>query len=137
VSDLAFIGLLDPSAGQGQLFGVTLARGQGLDRAALLDASDELIVEGMSGRRGGESSGRMDQLKYDPPPSADRGEDGERPLQRLDDRQSVACPRLTEYAAITAPLVAWCSDTGLLRQVDGVGAFDEVTAALFRTIGAN
>lgn len=135
MSDLAIIGSLDAAKGQDQGL-LALARVQGVDRAALLDVSVELIGERTSVRSGGESSGRMDQLKYDPPPSADRGEGGERPLQR-NDRQSVARPRLTEYAAITAPLVAWCSNTGLLRQVDGVGAFDEVTAALFRTIGAN
>jgi len=138
VSELVVIG--PPGVGKGirgQWLGVSLSRGQGVDHSALLDVSAELIAEGMSGRKGGESSGRMDQLKYDPPPSADRGEDGERLLQRSDDRQIVVRPGLTEYVALTAPLVAWCSSKGLLRQVDGVGALDEVTAALFRAIGAN
>ena len=103
----------------------------------LLEVPDELIVERITGRRVGETSGRIYHLKYDPPPFPDRGEGGERLLQRSDDREDVVRSRLTEYAAMTAPLVAWYSNKGLLRRVDGVGPLDDVTAALFRAIGAD
>lgn len=111
--------------------------GRRIDHVVLLEVPDELIVERITGRRVGETSGRIFHLKYDPPPSPDRGENGERLLQRADDREDVVRPRLTEYSAMTAPLVAWYSTKGLLRRVDGVGALDEVTATLFRAIGAN
>jgi adenylate kinase len=111
--------------------------GRQIDHVVLLEVPDELIVERITGRRVGETSGRIFHLKYDPPPSPDRGENGERLLQRADDREDVVRPRLTEYSAMTAPLVAWYSNRGLLRRVDGVGALDEVSAALFRAIGAN
>ncbi len=111
--------------------------GRRIDHVVLLEVPDELIVERITGRRVGETSGRIFHLKYDPPPSPDRGENGERLLQRADDREDVVRPRLTEYSAMTAPLVAWYSNRGLLRRVDGVGALDEVSAALFRAIGAN
>lgn len=111
--------------------------GRRIDHVVLLEVPDELIVERITGRRVGETSGRIYHLKYDPPPFPDRGEGGERLLQRSDDREDVVRPRLTEYAAMTAPLVAWYSNKGLLRRVDGVGALDDVTAALFRAIGAD
>jgi adenylate kinase len=115
-----------------------LARaGKRIDDVVLLEVPDELIVERITGRRVGETSGRIFHLKYDPPPSPDRGEGGERLLQRADDRDDVVRKRLAEYAALTAPLVAWYANKGLLRRVDGVGALDDVTAALFRAIGAN
>ncbi len=108
-----------------------------VDHVVLLEVPDELIVERITGRRVGETSGRIFHLKYDPPPSPDRGEGGERLLQRADDREDVVRKRLAEYSALTAPLVAWYANKGLLRRVDGVGALDDVTAALFRAIGAN
>jgi len=111
--------------------------GRRIDHVVLLEVPDQLIVERITGRRVGETSGRIFHLKYDPPPSSDRGENGERLLLRADDREEVVRPRLTEYAAMTAPLVAWYSNRGLLRRVDGVGALDEVSATLFRAIGAN
>jgi adenylate kinase len=52
-----------------------------------------------------------------------------------DDREEVVRKRLTEYAALTAPLVAYYGNLGLLRRVDGVGALDEVTQSIFRSIG--
>lgn len=111
--------------------------GRRIDHVVLLEVPDELIVERITGRRVGETSGRIYHLKYDPPPFPDRGEGGERLLQRSDDREDVVRSRLTEYAAMTAPLVAWYSNKGLLRRVDGVGPLDDVTAALFRAIGAD
>lgn len=108
-----------------------------IDDVVLLEVPDELIVERITGRRVGETSGRIFHLKYDPPPSPDRGEAGERLLQRADDREDVVRKRLAEYAALTAPLVAWYANKGLLRRVDGVGALDDVTASLFRAIGVN
>ncbi len=111
--------------------------GKRIDDVVLLEVPDELIVERITGRRVGETSGRIFHLKYDPPPSPDRGEGGERLLQRADDREDVVRKRLAEYAALTAPLVAWYANKGLLRRVDGVGALDDVTAALFQAIGVN
>ena len=102
----------------------------------LLEVPDALILERITGRRVGETTGRIYHLKYDPPPSPDRGEGGERLLLRDDDREDVVRPRLVNYSSLTAPLVAWYGNKGLLRRVDGVGAVDDVTQAIFRAIGA-
>jgi adenylate kinase len=109
--------------------------GRGIAHVILLEVPDELIIERITGRRVGESSGRIYHIKYDPPPSPDRGEGGERLLIRDDDREEVVRPRQVAYAAQTAPLVAYYANKGLLRRVDGVGSVDEVTSAIFRSIG--
>jgi adenylate kinase len=113
-----------------------LARmGRGINHVILLEVPDELIIERITGRRVGETSGRIYHIKYDPPPSPDRGEGGERLLIRDDDREEVVRPRQVAYAAQTAPLVAYYANRGLLRRVDGVGSVDEVSNAIFRAIG--
>ena len=109
--------------------------GRRIDDVVLLEVPDELIVERITGRRTGETSGRIYHIKYDPPPFPDRGEGGERLVIRDDDREEKVRTRLVEYSAMTAPLVAWYGSKGLLRRVDGVGLLDDVTAALFRSIG--
>jgi adenylate kinase len=109
--------------------------GRTLKHVVLLEVPDALIVERITGRRTGETTGRIYHLKYDPPPFPDRGEGGERLLQRADDTEEVVQPRLAAYAAQTAPLVAYYADKGLLRRVDGVGTLDEVSARLFAAVG--
>lgn len=100
-----------------------------------LEVRDDLILERITGRRQGETTGRIYHLKYDPPPFADRGEGGEKLIQRPDDVEEVVQQRLEHYAAQTAPLVAYYADKGLLRRVDGVGSLDEVTQRLYHAVG--
>lgn len=122
---------------QAEILDKILARlGRAIGHVVLLEVPDALILERITGRRVGETTGRIYHLKYDPPPSPDRGEGGERLLLREDDREDVVRPRLVNYSALTAPLVAWYGNKGLLRRVDGVGAVDDVTQAIFRVIGA-
>lgn len=111
-------------------------RGRAIAHVVLLEVPDALILQRITGRRVGETTGRIYHLEYDPPPSPDRGEGGERLLHRDDDREEVVRPRLANYSAQTAPLVAWYGNKGLLRRVDGVGAVDDITQAIFRAIGA-
>ena len=106
-----------------------------LDHVVLLEVPDELIVERITGRRMGETSGRIYHIKYDPPPFADRGENNEHLIIRPDDREEVVRERLVAYSTMTAPLIAYYSNKGILRRVDGVGRVDDVTASLFRAIG--
>jgi adenylate kinase len=110
-------------------------KGRKLDHVILLEVPDQLIVERITGRRIGETTGRIYHIKYDPPPFPDRGEGGEHLLTRPDDREDVVRPRLVQYAAQTAPLVAYYANKGLLRRVDGVGTLEAVTSSLFRAIG--
>jgi len=53
---------------------------------------------------------------------------------RADDNEDVLRKRLGVYQDQTAPLVAYYSDKGLIRTVDGMAPVDEVTAAIKASI---
>ena len=53
---------------------------------------------------------------------------------RADDTESVIRHRLEVYAEQTAPLAALYRDRGLLVQVDGIGAVDEVTERIMTAL---
>ena len=53
---------------------------------------------------------------------------------RADDTESVIRRRLEVYAEQTAPLAALYRDRGLLVQVDGIGAVDEVTERIMTAL---
>lgn len=55
---------------------------------------------------------------------------------RADDTEDVIRRRLEVYAEQTAPLLALYRSRGLLEQVDGMGAIDEVTARVLGALGA-
>src|SRR5690606_3878022 len=53
---------------------------------------------------------------------------------RADDTEEVIRTRLQVYASSTAPVTAFSVGRGLLRQVDGMGEIDEVTARLIAAV---
>lgn len=53
---------------------------------------------------------------------------------RADDAEPVVRKRLEVYATSTAPLTAYYSGRGLLIQVDGIGAVDDVTARMVAAV---
>jgi len=108
--------------------------GRAIDRVILLEVPDTLLLERITGRRTGETTGRIFHIKYDPPPFPDRGEGGERLLIRPDDEPEAVKTRLAKYAAVTAPLIAYYAERGLLRRVDGVASVDEVTSRLVESL---
>ncbi|UYO00479.1 MAG: adenylate kinase [Devosia sp.] len=54
---------------------------------------------------------------------------------RADDNEEVLRKRLGVYSEQTAPLVAYYSDKGLLKTVDGMAPVNEVTAAINSALG--
>ena len=54
---------------------------------------------------------------------------------RTDDNAEVAAKRLQVYWNQTAPLSAYYRTSSLLREVDGVGAVEEVSQRIFRSVG--
>lgn len=56
---------------------------------------------------------------------------------RADDTEDVIRKRQEVYADQTAPLIAVYRDRGLLREVDGMGAVDEVSARVFAALEAD
>ena len=103
----------------------------GLDAVLELKASDELVAGRLSGRRVCPACGRVYHLRNSPPREAGRcDQDGRELVQRPDDRLEVIGQRLKTYHEQTEPISAYYRERGLLKEVDGDGEIDCVSARL-------
>jgi adenylate kinase len=106
-----------------------LKRSIGLDLVAQIDVPREMLMERATLRRMDKRTGQIYHLKYNPPPP-----DAEL-VHRADDQEETVKRRLDEYDAMTAALLPYYAEAGLLRRVDGVGSPKEVTERLMMAIG--
>ena len=102
-----------------------------LDVVLLLEVPDELIVERIVGRRTDPETGTIYHMTFNPPPA----ELADRLTHRKDDTEEAVRQRLDAYHNMTAPIVPYYESAGLLKRVNGVGAPDEVTAAIRAALG--
>lgn len=102
-------------------------RGVRLDRVILLGASEQEIVRRLSGRRVCESCGAVYRVESK---SSSKGEACERCegalVQRPDDTEEVIRERLRVYREQTLPIADAYKKRGLLVEVEGTGAPEEV-----------
>lgn len=119
----------------------TLARvldghGKKLDKVIALIVPDAEIVKRISGRRTCRNCGAMYHLIYDPPRNPGvcnecRGE----LYQREDDAEETVRMRLKVYAESTRPLLEHYGRLGLLAEIDGIGATEEIERRILRVLG--
>jgi len=102
-------------------------RAQHLDAVLALEVPRELLLERAVLRRADKRTGQIYHLKYSPPPPGAELE------HRADDREEVVGRRIDTYEAMTAELLPYYEQRGMLRRVNGVGSVDEVSA---RVLGA-
>jgi len=104
--------------------------GRSVDRVALLEADDAVLVKRIAGRRSS-PSGRVYNVYFDPPRRDGFCDDtGEPLIHRADDRPDTVRTRLAVYREATAPLIGFYGARGLLARVDGVGDIDQVQTEL-------
>ena len=103
-------------------------RSQKLDRVIAIEVARELLVERAVLRRTDKRTGQIYHLKYSPPPAGAELE------HRVDDREDVVQKRLDTYEAMTAELLPYYAEHGILRRVEGVGTIDEVSARVLRAL---
>jgi adenylate kinase len=110
------------------------ARGAKVDRALLINVSDEELVARLGGRWICRNCGRLYHERNDPPkqPGICDACGGEL-YQRDDDRPEVVRARL-EKQKPPADLIEHYRKAGVLREIDGERSLDEVTAALLEAI---
>jgi adenylate kinase len=111
------------------------ARSLRLDAVIQLDVKRELLEERLIHRRTDKRSGQIYHLLYNPPPpellmapdSLDH---------RRDDQPDAVKTRLDAYDSMTAALLPYYEERGLLRRVDGVGKPEDVTARILSALEA-
>ena len=118
------------------LDGVLAEQGRGLDRVVVLEADDEVLVRRIAGRRSS-PSGRIYNVHFDPPRRDGVCDDTGEPLvHRTDDLPETVRTRLGVYRRATAPLIGHYAARGMVAQVNGEGAIDEVQRDLRAAVEA-
>lgn len=102
--------------------------GKSVEHVVLIDVPRSLLLERATLRRIDKRTGQIYHLKYNPPPA------GAELVHRADDQADTVNRRLDEYDAMTAALIPYYTEQGLLRRVDGVGTPDEVAARLLECV---
>lgn len=119
--------------GQAEFLNGILGPG-GVDVAINLEVAEDVVVDRITRRRVCTACGTTYAVGD---PSADSGTCaacGGTVVQRDDDTEEAVRKRLALYATQTEPLLAWFEQRGKLVTVDGVGAPDDIAAALVAAI---
>jgi adenylate kinase len=104
------------------------AKHQNVDAIVQIDVPRDQLVERVCLRRTDKGTGQIHHLKYNPPPL---GADLE---HRGDDQPETVGKRLDAYEAMTAALLPYYEQKGLLRRVDGTLPPGEVTRQILQVI---
>jgi len=109
------------------LDGLLSTRGERLDAVIAITVPRDRLIQRLAGRLVCRQCGAMYHKQFDPPPEDGRcARCGGRLYQREDDRETSVSHRLEVYARETAPLIDYYRKAGVLREVDGDGARDDV-----------
>lgn len=98
---------------------------------------DDVLVERLSGRWMSQS-GRVYHEKYNPPKVKWVDDvDGTPLYQREDDKPETVRHRIEVYNEQTAPLITYYQDKGLLAEINGTQAIENVFEDLLKAVEAN
>ncbi len=105
--------------------------GYRLDGVLYLYASDEVLVKRLSGRRICRNCQTPYHIVFNPPAKEGVCDVcGGELYQRDDDKPETVLARLQVYHNQTAPLIDYYRQAGLLKEVDGVGDMETISAAI-------
>lgn len=111
-------------------------RGRQVDHCVCLEVPDQVLVTRLAGRRMCRECGAGYHVDYSPPPADGLcAQCGGSIYQRDDDQEATVQNRLRVYHEQTSPLVAWYSQRGLLRAIDGQGPVEEIKQRIFAALG--
>ena len=106
-----------------------------IDLALDVEASDELIIKRMAGRRTCPACGAIYLIVTLPPKTegiCDRC--GADLIQRKDDNEETVKNRLKIYHEVTEPLISYYKKEGILEEIDGAEELDKVFEKVKRII---
>lgn len=108
-----------------------------IDKVIELDASEDLILRRLSGRRVCSKCGATYNVDTMPPKQEGICDNcGSTLIQRKDDQPETVKERLKVYHAQTEPLVAYYKKQGKLAAVDGGKPIDEAQRDILNALGA-
>ena len=119
----------------------TVAQAKALDTIADIDAvinivaSDEFIVDRLTGRRFCPACGRTYHVELLQGKTTCE-DDGTALIQRDDDQPETVKSRLTVYSQKTAPLIAYYQDKGILNAVDGTQYYKDLSVTIANKLKA-
>ncbi|MBM4373529.1 MAG: adenylate kinase [Deltaproteobacteria bacterium] len=108
-------------------------RGLVLSAVVQLDVARGLLEERLIHRRTDKRSGQIYHLLYNPPPPELLKDPGSLE-HRKDDQPEAVNTRLDAYDSMTAALLPYYEERGLLRRIDGVGKPEEVTGRVVASL---
>ena len=114
-----------------------MAGPRGLDVVLNLDASKEEVLRRIAGRRVCSNCGANYNIVDHPPRKAGYCDAcGSAIYQRDDDTEEAVSRRLELYEAVTAPLIDWYRQRGLLANVDAMGPPEDVASRALDAVEA-
>ena len=106
-----------------------------VDYVPFITASEEILVERASGRWTCRAQGHIYHQKYNPPRKADICDiDGSELYQRDDDKVETVTNRIKVYFQQTMPLVQYYRKKGVLHEINGAQAVEQVTEELLAAL---
>ena len=107
-----------------------------LNRVLSVQVPRAVIIERLAGRRNCKNCGALSHTVFNPPKMAGVCDQcGGELYQRHDDEEETVANRLKVYEKQTQPLVNYYRQRQLLREIDGVGAVEEIRARVLGALG--
>jgi len=98
-----------------------------------IQVNADVLIERLSGRWTCRAEGHVFHVKFNPPKQTSICDlDGSELYQREDDKAETVARRIKLYFELTAPLIDYYNQKGILLEVDGSKPIDMVTEELFK-----
>jgi adenylate kinase len=109
--------------------------GSQVNHVPYIAAAEATLVERLSGRWTCRGQGHVFHEKFNPPQKAGICDlDGSELYQRDDDKAETVLNRIQVYFKQTAPLIAYYRQRGLLAEINGAQAIEQVSAELLAAL---
>lgn len=111
---------------------------EAIETALLIKVPRAFIIMRMTGRRVCPNCGASYHLEFNPPMISQICDDcGSNLIQREDDKKETVLERLEIYDFQTKPLIDYYEKKGILKEVDGTKAINEVFEEIISILGDN
>jgi adenylate kinase len=106
-----------------------------IDAVPFITASEDVLVERLSGRWTCRASGHIFNEKFNPPKQAGICDfDGSELYQRDDDKAETVKRRILVYLEQTSPLISYYREHGKLVEIDGMQSIEQVAHAFMSAL---